>query len=177
MTLDVVTVEAFTHGRLHRDSPDTQRQMEAALAAARRYCGWHVTPTIEETVILDGPGGQTLILPTLAVQVISEIVESGEQVDIADVTWSRRGMVAKRSGGVWTQEFSGIEVTFTHGFVDATDFDSVILAAIDRGGFDADSSVRVIGPFQYGSSTSVAGPSFNEAERSVLDLYRLERTP
>jgi hypothetical protein len=179
MTLDVLSVEAFTAGRLHRDDPETQRQIDVALGTARRYCGWHVTPSIEETVILDGPGGPTLVLPTLHVGVISEIVECGTHVEIADVTWSRRGMVAKRSGGRWTTEFSGIQVTYTHGFDTVADFDSMIRAAIGRGGFEsADANVRVIGPFQYGTdSASAAGPSFSLAERDILDLYRLERTP
>jgi hypothetical protein len=46
MTLDVLAVEAFTEGRLNRDDAETQRQLDAALAAARGYCGWHVTPVV-----------------------------------------------------------------------------------------------------------------------------------
>ena len=51
MTLDVVTLEQFTRGRLDRDDDESQRQLNAALAAARRYCGWHVTPVLTSTAI------------------------------------------------------------------------------------------------------------------------------
>jgi len=177
VTLDPVAVEAFTRGRLNRDDPDTQRQLEVALAAARHWCGWHVTPVREMTLTIDGPGGKLLVLPTLFVKRIQGIAELGVPMDLGDITWSKNGRVAKRDATPWTDEFQGIEVTFTHGYDSAIDFENVILAAVDRGHATASSgSIKAIGPFQYNSTFGAeAGPSFMEQEVSVLDRYRLEK--
>jgi hypothetical protein len=39
----------------------------------------------------------------------------------------------------------------------------------------SDSTVTVVGPFQYGGGSTGKAGLFTEAERSILDLYRLER--
>lgn len=177
MTLDVVAVERFTQGRLGRDERDTQTRLDVALAAARHYCGWHVLPVQQHTLTLDGPGGKLLTLPTLRMRSIEGIAELGEGIELGDITWSANGRVAKRDATPWTDEFRGIEVTFTHGFDSALDFENVILAAVDRGIASATSgAIKAIGPFQYNTTFGAeAGPSFMEQEVSVLDRYRLEK--
>ena len=37
----------------------------AAQAAVRAYCGWHIAPSLSETLVLDGTGARAFILPTL----------------------------------------------------------------------------------------------------------------
>lgn len=176
MALDVVAVEAFTRGRLSRDDDETQRQLDAALAAARTHCGWHVTPVVTDaTVALDGPGDRVLVLPTLAVTELSGVTEDGVALDLADLSWSARGLVAKRSGARWTAAFGGVSVTVSHGFDAVPDWESVVLSAIDRGAFSSDSGPRVIGPFQY--SDPVVKGLFSAAELAVLDRYALEKSP
>lgn len=176
MTLDVVAVEAFTRGRLDRDDDETQRQLDAALAAARRYCGWHVTPVATSaTVTLDGPGQRVLILPTLALGAVSAVTENGVSIDTDTISWSARGMVVKLDNTLWAEGFGNITATITHGYADAADFESVVLSAIDRGGFSVGDAPRVIGPFQYSDPAGGTGALFTDAEKAVLDLYRLEK--
>lgn len=179
MTLDVLAVEAFTEGRLDRDDAETQRQLDAALAAARGYCGWHVTPVnTGAQVTVDGTGGALLALPTLALSAVTAVVEDGVELDVDTLEWSLRGLVRKPYGQLWTTRFSGVTATITHGYASAPDFESAVLSAIERGTFAAGGgeTPRVIGPFQYGSATS-AGALFTDPERSVLDRYALERMP
>ena len=179
MALDVVAVESYTQGRLSRDDDETQRQLDAALAAARNYCGWHVTPVVaDDEVVLDGPGNGLLMLPTLRLTGLSAIAEDGVAVDVAEVQTSVRGMVRKNSGALWTANFGGIAVTFSHGFdaSAAADFEAAILSAISRGGFSADETPRVIGPFQYSDPAS-AGGVFTGSELAVLSRYRIESAP
>lgn len=178
MTLDVVAVEAFTNGRLNRDDDETQRQLDAALAAARSYCGWHVTPVLSDVELsLDGPGDRLLVLPTLKLTELSEVDEDGTELDLADLHWSARGLIAKRNGAYWSALFGSITVIFSHGYSSVPDFDSVVLSAIDRGGFSTGSDPRVIGPFQYTDALAPAGSAFTGMERMVLDRYSLERRP
>lgn len=178
MTLNVVAVESFTRGRLDRDDDETQRQLDAALAAARHYCGWHVTPVLtDQTVTLDGPDAHLLVLPTLNMTELSEVDEDGEELDLADLNWSARGLIAKRSGHWWTPMFGAITVIFSHGYATAPDFESVVLGAIERGAFSPEVAPRVVGPFQYSDAPNTAGELFTNAERAVLDRYALEKRP
>jgi hypothetical protein len=177
MTLDVISVESFTRGRLTRDDPDTARQLEIALAAVRHYCGWHITPVLTEDIILDGPGGKLLTLPTLNVKAVNSVTELGSLIPAGDLTWSANGRLVKRSAQTWTDEFRGITVNITHGYDSLPDLETVVLSSIERGGFSAGGSmVEAIGPFKYGAvSASEAGPSFTMSERFILDRYRLEK--
>ena len=178
MTLNAVAVESFTRGRLDRDDEETQRQLDAALAAARRYCGWHVTPVIsDDEITLDGPNSQILILPTLNMTELTEVDEDGEELNLTDLNWSARGLIAKRSGYGWTPMFGAITVIFSHGYADAPDFESVILSAIERGAFSPEVAPRVVGPFQYSDAPNTAGELFTNSERAVLDRYALEKRP
>lgn len=198
MALDVVAVETFTQGRLDRDDDETQRQLDAALAAVRNYCGWHVTPVLSnDQITVDGPGGPTLMLPTLALSAITALTEDGVALDVDTLSWSARGMVAKkrftpvpvsnfnlayhyfRPWNFWTEQFGGITATITHGFATAPDLEAVVLAAIDRGGFAAGDTaeLKVVGPFQYDTSGLAAGAIFSDAEMAILDRYRLEKAP
>ena len=178
MTLDVVAVEGFTRGRLNRDDDETQRQLDAALAAARNYCGWHVSPVaVGEQITIDGTGTSVLVLPTLKVTDLTEVEEDGVTLELTDLSWSERGLILKKSGHWWSPLFRAITVTFSHGYSSAPDFESVILSAIDRGAFSSDSSPRVIGPFQYSDPGNADAVLFTDSERAVLDRYALEKTP
>ena len=45
--------------------------VRAAQGAVRRYCGWHVAPSITETLRLDGYGGRVLTLPSKHITAIA----------------------------------------------------------------------------------------------------------
>ena len=177
MALDAATVESFTHGRLDSDDPETVRQLAAAVAAARRYCGWHVTPVVtNQSVTMDGPGNRILALPTLQLGSVTSIREDGITLNLADLQVSARGVVLKTDGTFWTDKLGGIVAVFTHGYSAAPDFESVIFSAIDRGEFSTDKAPIGIGPFRY-TEPLVSLLPFSNAERAVLDFYRLEKQP
>ena len=180
MTLNVVAVETFTKGRLDHDDEETQRQLDAALAAARAYCGWHVSPVlVDQEITLDGPTtSHLLVLPTLKMTELSEVTEDEVAIELTDLNWSVRGLIQKKSGHWWSQMFGSIVVVFSHGYTSANapDFESVVLGAIERGAFSGDKIPRAIGPFQYGASLEDRS-LFLDAERAVLDRYALEKRP
>lgn len=99
--------------------PAAQSAINAVLAAARRYCGWHVSPVREDEVLdLDGPGGRVLSLPTLNLLSVSSVTESGVAVNVADLDRSRRKGTLTKPYGRWTCRDGAIEVTATHGFTE-----------------------------------------------------------
>ena len=177
----MLTVDAlsdYTQGRLDANTDETQRQLDAALTAARRYCGWHVTPVLTATTVtLDGPGQKFLVLPTMSLATISAVTENGISINTASLGWSVRGLVVKTDNTLWAEGFSNITVTMTHGYALAADFESVVFSAIDRGGFATGDTPRAIGPFQYSDPAGGSGQLFTPSERAILDFYKLEKQP
>jgi hypothetical protein len=177
--LSPLDVENYTQGRLNRDDPETVRVLAAALGAARRYCGWHVTPVLSAVqMTVDGPGSPLLVLPTLRMVAMSSLTEDGVAVDLSTVRWSSRGLVRKKNRCRWTCEYGGIVATITHGFDDAEAWQSAVLSLIDRWSQLSDGGeARVIGPFQYDTTREAAGSAFTDVERFILDSYALEKAP
>ncbi|GAS95638.1 uncharacterized protein RMCC_2604, partial [Mycolicibacterium canariasense] len=132
--LSYADVEAYTKGRLQAEDVEVQRLFDAALRAARNYCGWHVTPVVDDEVLeLDGHGGHVLALPTRKIINVS-IVEDGVAIDTqTQLRVSKAmGLVRKRSGACWTDQYGAIAVTMTHGHETAPDFDLAVLTCVDK---------------------------------------------
>lgn len=173
--LNVAAVEQYTQGRLDRDDPLTAELLADGLGTARRWCGWHVTPVIDDDVhVLDGPGSRLLALPTLrlAYPVALTIVENGVELDGADIDVSLRGMVTKRNGALWTNRLGGIAVTMSHGFDAAPDFNAAVLSLVDRMSLAASGVPVSVGPFRW--SEDKPEGVFTAGERGRLEQYRLE---
>ncbi|OKH70813.1 hypothetical protein EB72_24780 [Mycobacterium sp. SWH-M1] len=179
---DVFEVESYTNGRLASDDPATARLLATALAVARRYCGWHVTGIETTSVTLNGSGSPLLVLPTLRLLDVIFVLEDNIDADLRYVQASPRGLLTKRygytGGGVgllWTSALAGVTVDMTHGFLDAPDWNSAVLSYIDRASQSVGGGEReTVGPFSFAASATAAGSAFTEAERMLLDLYKLE---
>lgn len=172
---------AFTQERLDEGDPATATALSAALRAVRSYCGWHVTPVrTAQVVTIDGPCSRLLVLPTLRLTALTALVEDGVTVDVGALEWSSRGLVRKAGRGWWTGRFGGITATMSHGFDSAEDWQAAVLSFADRSSLalaGVDGRPNVVGPFQWPSAALADGSAFSVAERSLLDLYRLESSP
>ena len=105
--------------------PGLGAELVAASAAVRRWCRWHVSPVITETVTLHGVGGHSLNLPTLRlVEVLAvSVTERGTGrvpvvVDLnpltTDVEAAAAGYLYR--GACWPTRLSGVTVTMRHGY-------------------------------------------------------------
>lgn len=177
MALTAAALADYTQGRLGASDPETALALARALAEVRRWCGWHVTPVVEDDeVVLDGPGSQLLRLPTLRLVELSAVTEAGVELDPEALQCSSIGLVRKNSGEFWTARFSGVAVTMTHGFEAADDFESAVLSVADRRSQSAAGGApTVVGPFRWGNDDPPAGSAFTAAELSILEQYRLEK--
>lgn len=112
-----------------------QAAIDAALAAVRRYCGWHVSPVRTGDVLtdLDGPGGRVLSLPTLNLIATASVTELGVAVDVTTLDRSRRKGTLTKQFGYWTCRDGAITATITHGFTEAeaADWRQAILRLVD----------------------------------------------
>ena len=174
--LDSDMLADYTQGRLNAADTETDQVLARSLAEVRRWCGWHVTPEREDILTIDGPGGRLLRLPTLNLVELGAVTEEGSEVDLADLEWSRTGVVSKTSGVYWTSRLGGIAVTMTHGFDDAPDFEAAVLSIADRRSQATSGGTAIsVGPFRFSEERTPAGAAFTGAELSILEHYRLEK--
>ena len=150
-----------------------------ALAAARSYCGWHVTPEDVTEAVLDGPGGTLLALPTLHLVDLESITEDGVALDLSTLEWSPTGVVRKKSGMTWTRALGGITVSMNHGYSAADDFDQAVSMIADTLEStirdDAALTSKKVGDVEYQWAVSLStgiGPA-----SGILDKYKLPGLP
>lgn len=151
---------------------------DPALAAAQRYCGWHVHPEETTEAVLDGPGGVLLSLPTLNLVKVLSVKEDGQTVDVADLEVSRNGMVRKKSGLPWTSALGGVVVKFAHGYEEADDFNQAV-AMIDATltssiRDDAALTSKKVADVEYQWSVTLSGIA---PAAQLLDKYKLPGLP
>lgn len=137
-------IGAFTNDRLDGGEDEVLRMIDAALAMARRYTGWHVSPVIEgDIIVLDGPCSRMLNLPTRKLVTLNSVEEVGTSLDLAKLTWSAGGppgllerpaTVRKRFGGWWSGDYQAITVDMDHGYTEdeAADWQQGILQMVNR---------------------------------------------
>lgn len=178
MALSAAALADYTQGRLGATDPETAKVLARALAEVQRWCGWHVAPAAADVVVvLDGPGGPLLRLPTLRLVGLAEVTEGGVELDVAELEWSANGLVRKASGAWWSSRFGAITVKMTHGFATADDFEAAVLSVADRRSLAqaaTGGAPTAVGPFRWGEAPTSS--AFTAAELSILELYRLEKS-
>lgn len=186
--LAAADLAAYTGNRLAVGDSQTAVWLNRALLAVRRYCGWHVTPVrTDSNVVLDGPGGRVLSLPSLRVVEVTALSENGTALDVADdIDVSATGLVRKVSGGSWTSRYGGITVTMQHGYDDAADWQSAVLELADRMSQMPGTVVGNSGPMvgkkvddvEYRWALTIGDPAnqslFDMINHTLVDPYRLE---
>ena len=168
-----------TGGAVSQNDPRVSPLLDAASAAIRRYCGWHIFPVLPESVVLDGPGGSLLVLPTLHVTGITALSNADTVEDVAGLEWSPRGMVRKRWGS-WTDKFRGVSVTFEHGYEDVPDLKQIVQQVVANALASPLGATR-----EQAGQTSVSwastapgvsgGLSLLERDMAVVNTYKLVR--
>lgn len=135
--ISVADVVKFTKGRLTDDGTDgeTQRLLDAALAAARHYCGWHVSPVkVGDVVSMDGPGGVELHPLTRKIVAVTAVTDDGKDVLQDIVIPAQMPWKIVRKSGCWSRDLAAITVTMDHGYteVEAADWRQAILTMVDQ---------------------------------------------
>lgn len=157
-------------------STQAERNLLAAEAAVRSYCGWHIAPAVIEDVVLDGTGTRTLFLKTLRLRNVLAAEVSGVVVDPLTLEWSEAGFL--RSPGIFPDRLRSVRLTIEHGFDAVPDVAQVIRDISAR----ADSAPGGVVREQAGAvsitnsltATGVAGGVvLMDHERRMLDKYRL----
>ncbi|WP_328660373.1 hypothetical protein [Nocardia salmonicida] len=144
-------------------------RLDSVIQDIRDLCGWHIAPSITETLTLDGPGRRTLLLPSLYVTAITAVTEDGTAVPADQFDWSEKGMLRHRSG-LWTDRWRGITVTLTHGYDQAPAGVIGVIADVvaDAMAVPLGTVPEKMGPFEFGGG----GTAFKSHQLAVLYRYQ-----
>lgn len=182
MTMDLLTPEAFsagTGGKILPSDPRVGPLIKGATAAIRRYCRWHVSPAMDDTATLDGPGGSLLVLPTLHVVAITSITERTALLeDDVDYEWSHLGDVRRLGCRNWTDRFRSIAIDYRHGFANADDLKLIIQQVVANAIASPMGATREqAGQLSVSWSTTAPGVSGGlsllERDLAILNSYKL----
>ena len=161
----------------------TQLMVDAAVVSVRRYCRWHIAPSVAETVRANADGC-TVRLPSLHVTDVVSVTAVDSGSVLSGWRWSAEGSVS----GSFPQGFRTVAVEFTHGHdvADVADVLAVVVSICRRlaaGGLAAASGAagpivrEQIGSYSYGMSDAFAqnlgSVDLTDPERDMLAAYRL----
>lgn len=146
--------------------------LDAVSAGIRRYTGWHITPQRSETLVVDGTGGSTLLLPTAHLVEVVALVNDGIEVDPVNLEWSSSGIVRLRTPSRFSPKLGGVAITVLHGW----DMDAVtdlgiltVLVAARVAASPHGETVSQVGGVSF--QLVATGSSFTEGEMIALNSY------
>lgn len=113
----IIDVETFRTLYPNMSSTDEAVAMvlDAASAAIRDYCGWHVSPTLSCHFIGDGEG-ELLVLPAMSVVEITKLEVKGNPVNYE---WRPSGLV-RLTCGRFPDSWRSVECDYEAGFESAS---------------------------------------------------------
>lgn len=138
---DITALAAYMRMNIDLADPFALLALEGATAAIQKYCRQQFVLVVDDTVILDGSGSETMLLPECPVIDVSEVIydcdldgartllgpgsKSNSEFDFT----LESGLLIKRRGefvlfedrfnasyGVWPMRRRSVQVTYTHGF-------------------------------------------------------------
>ncbi|WP_157777247.1 hypothetical protein [Nocardia terpenica] len=178
---DVLAPLAGTGELADYEAGSPELAVRIANALVRDWCGWHIAPTITETVVADGSGTAVLMLPTLHLRDVHTVTENGHPIDLTRVRWSGAGYL--RRDTAWTGREQGVRAGITHGWPDPPPVVAAVVLGIAKRAKDTPATAiraRTAGPFSEtlttGPDGSVGGVTLTPAERDLLALYRIVPT-
>jgi len=152
-------------------SRDPSLAIDAAVAAVRSHCGWHISPSISETVSIWSPGGRSVFVKTRNLTAVTSVTQDGVAINLATVTFTRYGKVARYPGYVFSR-LTPVSVGITHGYAtlpdDARD---VILAVAQRS--ISDTRGLVARPGTAGIFVETFGPNLTDGDKKKLAPYTI----
>lgn len=154
-----------------------QATLEAASAAIRDYCGWHVSPSLECSYVGNGDG-RLLMLPAMGVSSVDSLTVSGYVVPTNAYEWTGAGMVRLRSG-MFPKEWRSVECEYTAGFDSAAVVQVAVQVASNAlaaaPGVSSERAGNVSITYNQTGSGITGGVSLLSRDMESLAPYRLSR--
>lgn len=161
---------------------DEASQLAFASAWVRAYCGWHIAPSITESVTLDTYGGTRIFLPTKHLTALGAVTltADGSVVDPSTLAMSRLGFISK-TGAAWPEGYSAVTVQFTHGYATVPEVvrAACVELAIQLPAQMTNVTAETVGGVsrQFGGKTTTAYDSVFRKLETALENYRIPARP
>ena len=159
------------------DGPDPDA-LALACAAVRDYCGWHIAPSITQTVTTRGNGQRDLLLPTMYLTDVSAATNDGVPVTVTE--WDEVGVVRFPDWPAWSTTMRGVTVTITHGYDSCPEaLAGAIRSMAARGVTGLGVTRSQVGQVsrQYASGAADGALGATEAELAIIRRYRIPAAP
>lgn len=163
----------------YRGAPFESVLLDAACGAVRSHCGWHIAPRLDDHLVLvSGPAGRRLVLPTLNIVEVTAIRDVVTGVAVTGWRVGGAGMLIRDTG--WPRGEDNLEVTLTHGY--DTCPPEIVAVIVERARLlvtapipGTRSTNRTVGGVSTASSVtdSVVArvPAWSLAAAAILDRY------
>jgi hypothetical protein len=154
------------------DAPvNAQTLLDVASGVVRTYCGWSISEEDVVDGVYDADGSRLLLLPTLYLTAVHEVLIDG--VAVTDFSWSQMGALSR--DGRWPAGFRRVMATWGHGYTDTpAEIKAIVFGLAQRGTTVRPGlRTRTVGAVTYQYADGASGSALDEAEKSVLDRYRL----
>ncbi len=160
----------------------TEPMVDAAVVSVRRYCRWHIAPSVTETVRAN-VDGCTVRLPSLHVTDVASVSAVDVGSAVSGWRWSAEGSIS----GSFPQGFRTLDVEFTHGYpvAEVADVLAVVVSICRRlaagglaasGGMAGPIAEEHIGTYSYrlaDTGGTLGSVDLTDTERDMLAQYRL----
>ncbi|WP_030569589.1 hypothetical protein [Streptomyces aureocirculatus] len=101
----------------NEDDPKLLAALRAATRRFRGQVGHHVHLVTAETVVLDGNGRSSLLLPVWPTTAVQEVVLDGQELtDGSDYSWSEAGILRRLGCLLWPDRLRCVQATYSHGW-------------------------------------------------------------
>lgn len=159
---------------------DNSRLVASLLSASRRFAGAvrHPVRLIEsDTIVLDGNGTTTLLLPAAPVTAVTSVAVNGETLAPDTYAWSADGLLERADP--WPRARRAVHVVYSHGYdpIPGMVADAVLQAAHIALNTEPGLSTVSVGSMSLSFSTRFGGAVAGATDTwaAAVETYRLNR--
>lgn len=174
--IDREQFDAITGGKWAADGR-IESAIDAASAAIRDFCGWHVCPSMACSATLDADGGESLWLPTTCLTSVESVTLKDGST--ADFDWSRIGQVVPARRVRCGLRAATVEYHAGMGEAPA-DLAAIVAGMVVRGvalsyGVTSESAGGVSVSYAQGAAYAASAASLTDADRAALMRHKVVR--
>lgn len=157
------------------ETGDPEFFVTAAEAEVRKFCGWHIAPSVTVT---DGryPVGERglVILPSLHVTAVSSVTVDGRVLDPSEYDWEPCGFISRRCPS-WPRD-PYVKVSFTHGYEACPANVAAVVFELASSAIELPATAArdvTAGPFRLVAGGAI-GLTLDRNQRDRLASYRIQ---
>lgn len=167
---------AFSSGGLAAAGPfSAVDRIVQAEAAVRDFCRWHIAPTREDQVDIDGSEYVTQVLPTRNLVAVSNVQLDGRPlVEGVNFKLDRVGILRRIDCGRWCGRLT---LTMSHGYPMPPEAVQAVIGDLVKGADSAGAASMQAGPFSITPNAAVGGGGvvgLSDQQKATLSRYALE---